>query len=144
MKLFIFLLALLYSSVSFAETEENPVITQFKKEAQKLGYKNWQINIAISIYTNTQEQADLKQFLEKTNLKGTPIAQTNCKTSYIMHVDEDINVFVPDRSEIVTIKGYAFNKHKHSNKKPEKKTVGFYKCNSQKLIEKPILFAKLN
>ena len=144
MKYFVFLIAIFYCISAQAENTENPVITKFKQEAQKLGYKDWQIKIAISLYTDTKQEASLNQFMQETKLKGKPIAQNGCKMSYMMHVDEDISVFVPDRSEIVTIKGYAFNKHNHSNQKPEKKTVGFYDCKETKLVERPIIFAQLN
>lgn len=145
MKFIMFLLSfIIYSSTCFAQSIENPVISQFKTEAKKLGYKDWQIKIAISIYIDVKKDASLDQFIAQNNLQGKPLDQANCSMHYIMHVDDDINVFVPALKEIVVIKGYAFNKHNHNNAKPKNKTVGFYKCAEQKLVELPILFAQLD
>lgn len=144
MKFVIFLFTFIIAySTCYAQSVENPVISQFQIEAKKLGYKNWQIKIAVALYIDVQKQASLDQFIQQNKLEGKSIKQKNCTMHYIMHVNEDINVFIPSLKEIVIIKGYAFNKHNHNNAKPKKKTVGFYKCKEQKLVELPILFAKL-
>lgn len=145
MKFHIILISfLILTSSCFALETENPVISKFKQEAKKLGYKDWQIKIGLSMYTNTIKGASLDEFLTITKLTGNISVKEDCNINYIMHIKDNINVYDTTRKEIVTINGSAFKKHNHENQKPKNKTVAFYKCNKEQLVEIPVQLALLN